>query len=131
LIVTLLSLSCLVFVVEAKLKQNHPTFEIPISDQGIPKPDFETNSKGLWEILSQNSGVSAMQINLMPTNKIVVYDTTIFRISRLLLPKGVPCVPFQDLKTRENKVDCFAHSMEYDIATNQVRPLKVCVIIII
>ncbi|XP_050887569.1 aldehyde oxidase GLOX1 [Lathyrus oleraceus] len=65
-----------------------------------------------------------MQINLMPTNKILVYDATIYRLSRLQYPKGEPCVPYKDDRTQENKIDCFAHSMEYDLATNQVRALK-------
>ncbi|KAK2451926.1 aldehyde oxidase GLOX1 [Trifolium repens] len=115
------------FAVEAKMKKNKPRFDIPIDGQGQEnaKPDFEMNSIGSWEVLSQNSGVSAMQINLMPTNKIVVYDATIYRLSRLLYPTGVPCVPYIDDRTKENKIDCFAHAMEYDLATNQVRALKV------
>ncbi|XP_061371528.1 aldehyde oxidase GLOX1-like [Gastrolobium bilobum] len=93
--------------------------------QGVNKPDFETQSIGRWEVISQESGVSAMQINLMPTNKIVVYDATVYRVSRLKYPKGVPCVPFKNENTKQQLLDCFAHSMEYDIETNQVRPLKV------
>ncbi|MED6184340.1 hypothetical protein PIB30_046496 [Stylosanthes scabra] len=68
-----------------------------------------------------------MQINLMPTNKIIVYDATVYRISRLQYPPGEPCVPFKDDFTQQMRQDCFAHSMEYDLETNQARPLKVTV----
>lgn len=93
--------------------------------EGEDKPDFETKSKGHWDLISQNSGVSAMQINLMPNNKMNVYDATVYRLSRLKLPAGVPCVPFVVERTKEKRQDCFAHAMEYDIETNKVRPLKV------
>ena len=128
LIPTILTLTFMfVIVADAKIKNNKPKFDIPINggDELNAKPNFETNSLGEWELLSQNSGVSAMQINLIPTNKIIVYDATIYRLSRLPYPKGEPCVPYVDDRTKENKIDCFAHSMEYDLATNQVRALKV------
>lgn len=92
-----------------------------------PKGDFEMVSIGHWEIISQNAGVSAMHVNLLPTNKIIIYDTKIYRTSRIKLPDGVPCLPYEDLRTKENKLDCFAHSVEYDIETNQIRPLRVCI----
>jgi hypothetical protein len=95
------------------------------------KVDFELASIGRWDLISPDSGVSAMHINLLPTNKIIIIDALIYRVSRIKLPNGVPCVPYKDLKTQEDKIDCFAHSAEYDIETNQVRPLKVCTIIII
>lgn len=133
----LLILMLMFFVVDAKhkkqrLKSKSKLFlknHIPFPIFGILKNDFEIDSTGHWEVISQDSGVSAMQINLMPTNKIVVYDATIYRLSRLKYPNRAPCVTFQDLKTKENKLDCFAHSMEYDLETNQVRPLKVGLII--
>ncbi|CAK8533963.1 unnamed protein product [Lathyrus sativus] len=121
---TIVTLTLTFFIVDAKAKQK---LQVPFPIYGglIPLPDFDTESTGKWEILSQNSGVSAMQINLMPTNKVVVYDATIYRLSRLQYPKGEPCVTYRDDTNLQNKIDCFAHSMEYDLATNQVRALKV------
>ena len=95
------------------------------------KVDFELASIGRWELISPDAGVSAMHISLLPSNKIIIIDAMIYRVSRIRLPDGVPCLPYKDLKTQEDKLDCFAHSAEYDIETNQVRPLKVCTIIII
>lgn len=84
---------------------------------------LEIDSIGNWELISENAGVSAMHINLLPTNKIILYDAKIYRISRLKLPEGMPCIPFKD--NDQDKLDCFAHAVEYDIETNQVRPLQV------
>ena len=89
------------------------------------KDDFEIISIGDWELISENSGVSAMHVNLLPTNKIIIYDAKVYRVSRINLPEGEPCVPYKDFKTQEDKIDCFAHSVEYDIETNQIRPLKI------
>lgn len=103
---------------------NFPIFE-GRGEEKISKGDFEIGSIGHWEIISQNAGVSAMHVNLMPSNKIIIYDAQIYRTSRIKLPDGVPCLPYKDANTQEDKLDCFAHSVEYDIETNQVRPLKV------
>ncbi|KAK7358347.1 hypothetical protein VNO77_00274 [Canavalia gladiata] len=89
------------------------------------KGDFEIQSVGHWDLISQNAGVSAMHINLLPTNKIIVFDATVYHVSRIKLPDGAPCLPYKDLNTQEDKIDCYAHAVEYDIATNQVRPLKI------
>ncbi|RDX78712.1 Aldehyde oxidase GLOX1, partial [Mucuna pruriens] len=86
---------------------------------------FDIKSLGRWELISENSGVSAMHINLLPTNKIIIYDAKVYRTSRIKLPDGVPCVPYRDMETQEDKLDCFAHAVEYDIETNQVRPFQV------
>ncbi|KAI4347093.1 hypothetical protein L6164_007942 [Bauhinia variegata] len=94
-------------------------------EEGLAKPDFETNSLGRWDLVNQDSGVSAMQINLLPNNKIIAYDTKAYRKSRLLLPPGVPCLSFVDDRTKELINDCWAHAIEYDIETNNVRPLKI------
>ncbi|KHN16621.1 Galactose oxidase [Glycine soja] len=93
--------------------------------EGIENKLFEVTSIGHWEIISENAGVSAMHINLLPTNKIIVYDAKVYRTSRIKLPDGVPCVPYRDMGGQEDKLDCFAHAVEYDIETNQVRPLQI------
>ncbi|KAG4388541.1 hypothetical protein AAZX31_09G176100 [Glycine max] len=37
----------------------------------------------------------------------------------------MPCIQWHDDNLKLDQEDCFAHSMEYDIETNQVRPLTV------
>ena len=53
-----------------------------VADGGnIAMPDFETKYLGKWKLINKQSGVSAMQINLMPNNKIVVYMMPPFTVS--------------------------------------------------
>ncbi|KAF3441899.1 hypothetical protein FNV43_RR15814 [Rhamnella rubrinervis] len=86
------------------------------------QPDFETNDLGSWKVVSQNSGVSAMHIMLLPNNKVIMYDASAFHISAIKLPNGV-CIPYKDKNGNELQ-DCWSHGVEYDIDTAQVRPLK-------
>ncbi|KAJ8540938.1 hypothetical protein K7X08_001754 [Anisodus acutangulus] len=69
-----------------------------------------------------NIGISAMHMQLLNNDRIIMYDRTDFGASNMSLPNG---------KCRNNpndlalKVDCTAHSVEYDVSTNSVRPLMV------
>ncbi|KAJ7973821.1 Galactose oxidase [Quillaja saponaria] len=94
-----------------------------VNDQGA-KGDVEVDYLGKWEIHSQNSGVSAMQLNLLPTNKVILYDATSFHTSEINLPAGVPCLNYED-QDKKPAVDCFAHSVEYDVETAKLRPHRV------
>ncbi|KAL9324655.1 hypothetical protein ACSQ67_009512 [Phaseolus vulgaris] len=96
-----------------------------VADGGGDVTDFKTNSIGSWEVLNNESGVSAMQIQLMPDNTMNVYDATVYRVSRLKYPEGMKCVQYYDENLKQNKDDCFAHAMTYDIKTNKVRALTV------
>ncbi|ESQ28582.1 hypothetical protein EUTSA_v10018300mg [Eutrema salsugineum] len=81
----------------------------------------EMNWPGKWELFLKNSGVSAMHAILMPLiNKVQFYDATIWRISQIKLPPGVPCHVYDE---KTNKVDCWAHSVLVDIETGNVKPL--------
>ncbi|KAL6221102.1 hypothetical protein ACLB2K_008854 [Fragaria x ananassa] len=88
------------------------------------QPDFPfVNNRGAWELLLQDSGVSVMHLNLLPNNKIMFYDAAATHISNIKLPNG-ECLPW---KNDQGVVaqDCNAHGVEYDIATNKIRPLKI------
>ena len=81
----------------------------------------EMNWPGKWEIFLKSSGVSAMHAILLPLiNKVQFYDATIWRISQIKLPPGVPCHVFDHV---HNKVDCWAHSVLIDIESGHTRPL--------
>ncbi|KAL2559281.1 glyoxal oxidase-related protein [Forsythia ovata] len=75
---------------------------------------------GQWVLLQKSIGISAMHMQVMYNNKVVMFDRTDFGPSNLTLPGG---------KCRHNdeilKVDCTAHSVLYDISTNTYRPLMV------
>lgn len=87
--------------------------------------EAQTKWPGQWEIFMQNSGVSGMHAILMPViNKVQFYDATIWRISKVKLPPGVPC-HVVDAKT--NNIDCWAHSVLIDVKTGDIKPLAVCI----
>lgn len=86
--------------------------------------DFRTNFKGRWALVSENSGVSGMHVILLPNNKLIMYDASAFHISDIKLPMG-RCVPFADKRTRQLQQDCWAHGVEFDIKSGNIRPLKV------
>ncbi|CAN4122943.1 unnamed protein product [Withania somnifera] len=77
---------------------------------------------GKWELLMSNIGISAMHMQLLHNDRVVMYDRTDFGASNISLPGG---------KCRNNpndlalKVDCTAHSVEYDVSTNSIRALMV------
>ncbi|XP_068649188.1 aldehyde oxidase GLOX1-like [Aristolochia californica] len=83
--------------------------------------DYQTDYKGSWELASQSSGISAMHAVLMPTNKVIMFDATNFGPSKIQLPPG-DCRP---IPKQPGEVDCWAHSVEFDIYTSLLRPLKV------
>ncbi|KAH6770680.1 glyoxal oxidase-related protein [Perilla frutescens var. hirtella] len=75
---------------------------------------------GEWTLLHRSVGISAMHMQLLYNNKVVIFDRTDFGPSQIILPFG---------KCRHNDEaipeDCTAHSILYDVATNTYRPLMV------
>ncbi|KAK1289466.1 hypothetical protein QJS10_CPB18g01089 [Acorus calamus] len=95
------------------------------SDGGLSKrPEFETDYKGGWELVSENSGVSAMHLVIFNNNKAIMFDATVFGPSQIKLPAEVGCRNDPTMKGT-NKEDCWAHAVEFDIDTAEIRPLKV------
>nr|XP_017217174.1 PREDICTED: aldehyde oxidase GLOX1 [Daucus carota subsp. sativus] len=85
------------------------------------KPRFESNSLGKWRITTQNAGISAMQLQTMPEDKVVWFDTTFLGPSALeLKPKGNCPINFET-----NVPDCYAHALEYDGLHDTTRPLTI------
>lgn len=62
-----------------------------------------------------------MHMQLLYNNKVVIFDRTDFGTSNLSLPNG-KCRYNLDKKL---DIDCSAHSLIYDVATNTFRPLTV------
>nr|GMD98444.1 aldehyde oxidase GLOX-like [Ipomoea batatas] len=77
---------------------------------------------GKWDLLQQNLGIVAMHMQLLHNDKVVIYDRTDFGLSNISLPDG-KCR--YDPNDKVLAVDCTAHSVEYDVASNSVRPLTV------
>ncbi|GMI89770.1 RUBY PARTICLES IN MUCILAGE [Hibiscus trionum] len=77
---------------------------------------------GSWQLLQESIGVSAMHMQLLMNDRVVVYDRTDSGPSNLPLPKGkCRC----DSNDTAHEVDCTAHSVEYDVSSNKFRPLTV------
>ncbi|KAG0579428.1 hypothetical protein KC19_4G098200 [Ceratodon purpureus] len=75
-----------------------------------------------WELVIANAGVSAMHMALTHTNRVIMFDRTDYGPSQIKLPGGYCRKNAKDLAL---KVDCWAHSIEYDIASNKIRPLTI------
>ncbi|KAL2504019.1 glyoxal oxidase-related protein [Abeliophyllum distichum] len=75
---------------------------------------------GKWDILQSNIGISAMHMQLLNNDKVVIFDRTDFGPSNISLPNGRCRNDPNDLAL---KIDCTAHSVEYDVTANSVRPL--------
>ncbi|XP_071689325.1 putative aldehyde oxidase Art an 7 [Rutidosis leptorrhynchoides] len=112
-----------------KPKPKPPKPNDPVSPNGPPadkpwynpplygQPTLNTEYKGEWVIHNPNVGVNAMQLQLMPNNKAVWFDTTNLGPSaRELGPKG-NCPPNPD---NNNEPDCFAHAVQYDVESGEV-----------
>ncbi|KNA22631.1 hypothetical protein SOVF_032590 [Spinacia oleracea] len=85
--------------------------EVSFPGVGIPM--------GQWSVLHKSVGISAMHMQLLHDDHIVIFDRTDFGPSNLSLPVG-RCV-----SSSEDGLDCTAHSILYDVASNTFRPLTV------
>ncbi|XP_065848073.1 aldehyde oxidase GLOX-like [Euphorbia lathyris] len=79
-------------------------------------------SGGRWRILQNNIGITAMHMQLLSNDRVIIFDRTDFGVSNLSLPAG-KCR--DDPNEMVLKTDCTAHSVEYDVLTNKIRPLMV------
>ncbi|GFS39877.1 31-kDa RNA binding protein [Actinidia rufa] len=80
--------------------------------------------RGQWQLLLNNIGVVAMHMALTHRNTVIIYDQTGSGRSGYRLRQrfnGTKCTQY-----REDLADssCYAHSVEYDISGNRVRPLR-------
>ncbi|XP_023756731.1 putative aldehyde oxidase Art an 7 [Lactuca sativa] len=83
-------------------------------------PPLETGFLGEWVIDNPNAGVAAMQLQLMPNDKLVWYDTTSLGPSGIKMQPEGNCPINPDAK---NQPDCYAHAIAYDWRTSAVRTL--------
>lgn len=85
------------------------------SDLLLPRSPLAILAGGRWDFLQPSIGISAMHMQLLHNNKVVIFDRTDYGPSNLLLP------PQQCLNA--TVFDCSAHSLLYDVASNTFRPL--------
>ncbi|XP_038880128.1 aldehyde oxidase GLOX-like [Benincasa hispida] len=83
-----------------------------------------TQTAGRWKLLLNNTGVVAMHMALTHHNTVVIFDQTSAGPSGYRLRRrsgGKRCTTSHSDMIDPN---CYAHSVEYDISTNQVRALQ-------
>ncbi|XP_048441191.1 aldehyde oxidase GLOX-like [Pyrus x bretschneideri] len=78
---------------------------------------------GEWVLLHKSIGVSAMHMQLLKNDKVIIFDWTDMGPSNLSLPDGSACRHYLFHNRTIN--DCTAHSLIYDLATDTFRPLFV------
>ncbi|KAF9618917.1 hypothetical protein IFM89_002912 [Coptis chinensis] len=77
---------------------------------------------GQWTLVQNSIGIAAMHMQLLNNDRVVIFDRTDFGLSNISLPSG-KCR--NDSNEMAVKIDCTAHSVEYDVLANSVRPLMV------
>ncbi|GLJ15859.1 hypothetical protein SUGI_0261780 [Cryptomeria japonica] len=97
-------------------------FQLCCLSEGRAGSRAAEDSNGSWELLMNNSGISAMHMALMRTDKVIMFDRTNLGPSNISLPGGRCRADPKDIALKN---DCWAHSIEYDIARNRVRPLMI------
>lgn len=81
-------------------------------------------SQGQWQLLLHNSGVVAMHMALTHDNTVLMFDQTGSGRSGYRLRErrnGRRCTGSRDDLEDSS---CYAHSVEYDISRNRIRPLR-------
>lgn len=80
--------------------------------------------KGRWELLLNNMGVVGMHMTLTHHDTVVIFDQTGAGPSRYRLRRRYNETRCKS--TLEDLADssCYAHSVEYDISSNRIRPLE-------
>ncbi|CAI0543433.1 unnamed protein product [Linum tenue] len=76
---------------------------------------------GKFELFTDNSGVCAMHAIVLPNcDHVLMYDATIWRISKILLPNGQCRV----LNETTGEKDCYAHSVLLNLKNADLIPLE-------
>ncbi|KAG0457333.1 hypothetical protein HPP92_022490 [Vanilla planifolia] len=75
-----------------------------------------------WALLQPSIGVSAMHMQLLHNDHVIIFDRTDFGLSNISLPAG-NCR--DDPRDQALQHDCSAHSVDYDVVSNSFRPLTI------
>ncbi|CAI8587807.1 unnamed protein product [Vicia faba] len=78
------------------------------------------SGRGHWIQLQKSIGISAMHMQVMKDNKVVIFDRTDFGPSNISLANNRCRYDPRDMAL---KIDCTAHSILYDLTTDTFRPL--------
>ncbi|XP_008218222.1 PREDICTED: WSC domain-containing protein ARB_07867 [Prunus mume] len=108
-------------VVSFLIFTSHVIYILPFISSQVTHLPYSSNL-GQWHLLHSSIGISAMHMQLLRTNMVIMFDRTDYGRSNISLPRR-QCR--HDPNDTLLKVDCTAHSILYDIGTNTLRPLTV------
>ncbi|KAL9226257.1 hypothetical protein vseg_002089 [Gypsophila vaccaria] len=80
---------------------------------------------GSWDLLHRSIGISAMHMQLLYDDHVVIFDRTDFGPSNLTLPPSKCRRFYHPDSPSVVSLDCTAHSVLYDVVSNSFRPLTV------
>ncbi|KAL6870894.1 hypothetical protein ACP4OV_014742 [Aristida adscensionis] len=83
---------------------------------GTPPPPPPAAMAGEWQLLHANIGVSAMHMQLLPGDFVLMFDRTDTGPSNISLAELSPCAATAD------GADCTAHSVLLDLRSNVLHP---------
>ncbi|KAF3438664.1 hypothetical protein FNV43_RR21428 [Rhamnella rubrinervis] len=80
--------------------------------------------KGSWQLLMNNVGVVGMHMALTHHDTVVIFDQTGAGPSRYRLKRRHNKTRCRNSREDLTDSSCYAHSVEYDISSNKIRPLE-------
>ena len=107
--------------VRGNYRARHLALLLLLAFAGGIAPATASGAGGRWELLQRSIGVSAMHMQLLHNDRVIIFDRTDFGRSNLSLPGGRCRVNPRERVLPDG--DCTAHSAEYDVASNSFRPL--------
>ncbi|CAD6254592.1 unnamed protein product [Miscanthus lutarioriparius] len=85
-------------------------------DAPLQEPTTPSSFQGEWQLLHASIGVSAMHVQLLPGNFVLMFDRTDTGPSNISLAALAPCAATAD------GADCTAHSVLLDLRSNVLHP---------
>ncbi|KAK2974663.1 hypothetical protein RJ640_030271 [Escallonia rubra] len=81
--------------------------------------------KGRWRLLRNSTGVVAMHMALTHRNTVIMFDQTGSGPSQYLLRRRYNGTRCKATHHDQSDSSCYAHSIEYNILSNGIRPLNI------
>ncbi|CAK8544731.1 unnamed protein product [Lathyrus sativus] len=111
-----ITLPLIFFILFSLIPHFHLTLSSPLSSL------LPFSNQGKWQLLQPTIGISAMHMQLIHNDKIIIFDRTDFGPSNLPLSNSNCRLDPYDTALQ---IDCTAHSVLYDISSNTFRPLTI------
>jgi hypothetical protein len=86
------------------------------ADDALSKEPTPSSFQGEWQLLHASIGVSAMHMQLLPGDLVLMFDRTDTGLSNISLAALAPCAATPD------SADCTAHSVLLDLRSNVLHP---------